>query len=398
MLANIGRLEQHMRGAELDALVATSAENVYYLTGIGSITLEMFPHVGHSSALLTAEDLGKVHAVWFRGDIDQLLNTPGYVSSYFPYGTFYREAPPEVALTNEEIQLKEIAVDSRGEDSAVAALKAAIKSAGVLGHRIGVDETGISAEFYGLLSTQLHGTELIPAGNLLRSIRKVKTEEEIDRLTRSAEVAETGILAAVSAIADGTTEGELVSEFEKAVVAFGARPKFTLIKVGRGGVAGQAAPRDVGIRRGDTVWFDVGLIHNGYWADIARVFSFGEPADRAVEAYGAMLSGEEFALRNTRAGMSGGEIFDSTVTAVREAGVPGYRRHHVGHGIGVEVYDQVLLTPGNRDVVEEGTVVNIETPYYEFGLGAVHVEDPFVVQADGNRLLTKLSRELTVVD
>jgi Xaa-Pro dipeptidase len=43
-------------------------------------------------------------------------------------------------------------------------------------------------------------------------------------------------------------------------------------------------------------------------------------------------------------------------------------------------------------------VINIETPYYEFGLGAIHVEDPFVVRVGGNELLTKLSRELLAVD
>jgi Xaa-Pro aminopeptidase len=110
-----------------------------------------------------------------------------------------------------------------------------------------------------------------------------------------------------------------------------------------------------------------------------------------------MLTGEERALAEAQPGMSGGELFDLTVEAVREAGVPLYRRNHVGHGIGVEAYDRVLIAPGNADRLEEGTVVNIETPYYEFGLGAIHVEDPFVVRKDKNELLTSLSRQFTVI-
>ena len=43
-------------------------------------------------------------------------------------------------------------------------------------------------------------------------------------------------------------------------------------------------------------------------------------------------------------------------------------------------------------------VINIETPYYEFGFGAVHVEDPFVVREGGNELLTELSRDLHIVE
>ena len=66
----------------------------------------------------------------------------------------------------------------------------------------------------------------------------------------------------------GVTERELVREFDRTVAGAGARPKFTLIKIGRSGVAGQARPSDVELRRGDAIWFDVGLIYQGYWSDI----------------------------------------------------------------------------------------------------------------------------------
>jgi Xaa-Pro aminopeptidase len=44
-------------------------------------------------------------------------------------------------------------------------------------------------------------------------------------------------------------------------------------------------------------------------------------------------------------------------------------------------------------------VINIETPYYEFGVGAVHVENPFVVSDHGpNVLLTSGSpRQLVIL-
>jgi len=86
------------------------------------------------------------------------------------------------------------------------------------------------------------------------------------------------------------------------------------------------------------------------------------------------------------------------MAATRAAGLPHYERHHVGHGIGTELYEDVLISPGVQDVLEEGTVVNTETPYYEFGLGALHVEDPFILKAAGNELLTSLGRELLIVE
>src|SRR5690606_13134900 len=131
--------------------------------------------------------------------------------------------------------------------------------------------------------------------------------------------------------------------------------------------------------------------------DLARNFSLGETSQRAQTLYAAMLAGEQAAIEQTRPGMTGGQLFDLTLAATQAAGAPHYRRHHLGHGIGAEVYEQALVAPGNNEIIEEGAVVNIETPYYEFGLGALHVEDPYVVRADGNELLTTLSRELIVL-
>jgi len=42
-------------------------------------------------------------------------------------------------------------------------------------------------------------------------------------------------------------------------------------------------------------------------------------------------------------------------------------------------------------------VVNVETPYYEMGLGGIQLEDTIMVTADGYRSLTKSPRELLVV-
>ena len=142
---------------------------------------------------------------------------------------------------------------------------------------------------------------------------------------------------------------------------------------------------------------DVGCQYEGYWSDMARVLSMGEPTDLLARRHAAVLAGQQLAIRECRAGMTGREVFDLTVEAVREAGIPHYRRQNVGHGIGLEIYDHVLLAPGSDEPIEEGTVVNIETPYHEFGFGAVQVEDPFVVCPEGNRMLTTLRGELAVL-
>ena len=206
------------------------------------------------------------------------------------------------------------------------------------------------------------------------------------------------MLAASGIAREGITEYEVAREFERSIVSQGARPQFTLIRFGRNAVAGQRQPDRTPLRKGDTIWFDTGALYQGYWSDIARIFSLGEPSQRAQKIYAAMLAGENVGIAKTQVGMTGSELFDITMQASKAAGHPEYRRHHVGHGIGSEVYEAPLLNPTSHDIIEEGDVINIETPYYEFGLGALHVEDPYVVKANGDhQLLTTLGRELHIL-
>lgn len=397
MLANLDRLGQRMDELGLDGLIATTFENVHYLTGIASQPLLTHPHSGKCCAVVTRDRLAHPHFVCSGCEVDQFLDANVALDGVVRYGQFFREAPDGVPLTDREQALRKITDEPHPADVLTAVVQT-LRQAGLANGRIAVDENGVKFGFFDELRDALPTVDLRTGADVLRWTRKVKTAGEIPRIAASAAVIEQAIQAAIAIAKPGVTERELVREFERVVAGAGGRPKFTLIKFGRGAIAGQTRPAEVTLRRGDSIWFDVGCVYDGYWSDLARVYSLGEPSRKLSRYYSAMLSGCDRALALARPGMTGKELFDITVEGVREAGVPHYRRHHVGHGIGVEVYEPVLITPNNDDRIEEGTVVNIETPYYEYGFGAVHVEDPFVVGADGNQLLTTLDRNLVVFD
>ncbi|MEV2275925.1 Xaa-Pro peptidase family protein [Nocardiopsis sp. NPDC049922] len=397
-LAHTERLARRMDEQGVDVLVATTLENVHYLTGVASVTLEIFPHTGACFAVVTRDRLTRPHLITSRCDLDQALDAAVDLDGATGYGRFHRERADADGLDDRQRRLRELWGDGTAPATPADALVAVLRRAGLDTARVMVDEDAARADLLPTLRETLPGADVRPGGSaLLRWVRKVKTEEELRRLRAVAAVAERGIRAVADIARPGVTERALVREFERTVAGEGGRPRFTHVKVGANAVMGQTRPTDTPLRSGDAVWFDVGCVHEGYWADIARVVSVGEPSAKLRHHYAAMLAGEERAIAEAAPGMTGKELFDITVEAVRAAGVGHYRRNHVGHGIGVEVYDRVLIAPDNDDVIEEGTVVNIETPYYEFGFGAVQVEDPFVVRAAGNELLTTLDRDLAVV-
>jgi Xaa-Pro aminopeptidase len=121
--------------------------------------------------------------------------------------------------------------------------------------------------------------------------------------------------------------------------------------------------------------------------------------------YEALTKGIEAMLEVIRPGLPVNDLFRLGVETVRSAGIPHYRRHHVGHGIGLDMYEAPLLvgTEGSSDVhangrtdtvLRAGMVINIELPYYELGLGGLQIEETLVVRPEGPKLLTQANREL----
>ncbi|MNP17824.1 Xaa-Pro dipeptidase [compost metagenome] len=188
---------------------------------------------------------------------------------------------------------------------------------------------------------------------------------------------------------EGISEYEISNIFSCSIAEQGAIASLPMIKIGRHAVGGQRRPSpNVLLAPGDLLWFDCDIVCKGYWADIARVFAY-KTMKPEYGKYDALHKGQQVAIQEIKPGMTGKDVFHLTMDAVHEAGFSNYRRHHVGHGIGLEPYEFPILAPNNEDVIEEGMVLSIETPYYEFGLGALHVEDPVVISMNNNKVLTK---------
>lgn len=397
-LIHIERTRAAMAEARLDGLVAAGQENILYTTGILNVNMFVLARMVQCYAVLTAEDPRRPSVVMGVGDADQYLSAFPEVGPLFVYGTFYREVPEPGGLTARERRLKTLTVDAPWHPSPAAALEEALRRAGLTSGRVGVDEDGVSAAVQTAVAAALPEVTLLPAAGIFRTIRMVKTPAEVERLRRAQAAAEAGIKAVAAAAAPGLSEREMVRIYTSTVALQGARPTIALIKVGRSAALGQLPPEETPLARGDHVWFDVGALADGYHADLARILSLGEPSAKLRRYYDAALAGEDHAFRITRPGLRADRLFQEIVEAVRAAGIPHYRRHHVGHGIGAEIYDPPVLNAATATPIEAGMVINVETPYYELGWGAVHVEDPYLVGASGtNEWLTTLSRDLLVV-
>jgi Xaa-Pro aminopeptidase len=394
MLMNAPRATAILNRERLDGLIATTFENVGYLTEFFDPNFWMFRGIQEYAVLET----GQATAGWLvlpRFDLDLVVFGQPRVERIVSFGTFFYGRAEARELNSFEQQLAALAA----EVSPAAALDAiADVIAQTNLRRIGLDEGGIFPHVLDGLRVRFPDREFVPASHVFSEIRAVKTADEIARLARAVEITEEAIYACLKGARAGITEREMAQEFEMALLRQGARPWFSptpsIVGFGRWSV-GVNRPADVhSLVPGDHIRFDVGCMFQGYYSDIARTFCFGAPSEKLARVYRSIRAGQDVALDAIEVGVRASEIFERAMARARAEGLPDFQRQHVGHGIGLEVNEQPIINAKTPRPLEAGMVLDLELAYYEPGFGGVHVEDTLVVTEDGHRKLTQMSREL----
>jgi Xaa-Pro aminopeptidase len=401
-LLNLERALAVMAVRDLDGLVAATPENVTYLTGYDSWTIYTFSELRAFGILARSGERALVAPV---DSMDYVAERALADCRLYAYGTFHLERRPGAALSGAEARLVELREEAVQAPTATGALERALDDLGLAGGRVGLDEAGLAGARWTELCGLLGRGEGCAAGGSLRSIRSIKTEVEVERLRHAARVTTASIVDALGSARAGTLETEIEREIRLAMVLGGLTPNHCETSAGTRAGACFPPSDQAALRPGDVIRSDCGGRYRAYWADTGRTGVLGEPPPRLERYHRAVRAGIQAMLAAIRPGLPVTELADLGVATVRANGIPHYRRHHVGHGIGLEMYEAPLLvgSDGSRDVhgggdpvsvLGEGMVINVELPYYELGLGGVQIEETVVVRAGGAEVLNDAPRGL----
>jgi Xaa-Pro aminopeptidase len=395
MLLNQPRLQALCADSSIDALVATAPENVTYSTGYWALS-QWIRRGPQSFAVLPARDLAATCVLAPTSLLDQLADQDDvWVHNVRRFGFFHMDQA-DVELTpldRELVRLNSLADMKDG----MAALVVTIREMGLERSNVGIDELGLMPGQWEYLAHELPNCKISPASELFRCIRAVKTPTEIERLRRVAVIAERSVAAALAIAEEGVTELELARAFHTRTVQDDGFPVLGCIGFGTRSAMPNVHPTETPLRRGDVIRFDVGGRYKHYRADIARIATLGEPDPRVKAYHRALHNGVNAAFEVIRPGIAVAEVFKTAVEAVQRSGIPHYSRSHVGHGIGLDGYDVPNLAPSSKQIIEEGMVLCVETPYYELGWCGLQVENTIVVRAYGPELLHRTDGSLQVL-
>ena len=380
------RLDAALQASGADALVVTSAADVEYLTGFRSFSCSVYP-----------ADIAAVYSKAGTALVIPTIDAPalaagdGAADHVVCHGRFF----VNLAERADEHARRAARLAAEPAESAADALASVLEALGLRGARIGMDDGARPGT--ATITARLSRFRLAPAVGAVARARAVKGPYEIDCLAQALRIAEEAIHAVLGELRAGTTEREAVALYERAVATRAATPYATIIAFGAHAALPAAPTSERALRPGELVRFDVGSIFKGYHGEVARMAILGEPESRALRAYDAVEAGVQAALETIRPGVDGGKVFEAAVAAVRDGGLPEFRRHHVGHGIGLEPVEAPWLRPGG-ETLEAGMVLRAETPYYELGAFGVTVKETVLVTRGGATVVNRSNRGLVVLD
>ncbi len=402
------RAERLMQQAGIDALLLFQPEAFRYAIGAPAGVATMWGRAGPAIALVPADRGSRIAAVASDHAAGQI-----------------RKAAPEVDLATHRIWIDMVDLsalaDRADADPAVvdaayrdqgrsgprpetfdrsacfSLLRDMLSARGLAQGRIGVDLEFMPAADFLALQRVLPEAVFSDGSEVLRRLRAVKSAREIECLRRAAAAAEGGLSRMAEAVASGVSLGDLSAAWKAGAQATAAAGGFALsghwdfISVGP-----DLSDMKAVVSPGALIKADVGTLVDGYSSDGARTFCLGPPAPLAQRIFAALEKAFAAGLDQLKPGNSFGAVHAAMLASMRKDGFHEYFRGHFGHSVGgsVGIEEWPFFSDGNAELIEPGMVVALEAPFYAQGLGALMIEDQFLVTPDGVEPMNSLPRGL----
>ncbi len=345
-----------MAARGIDVMVVGSAENLFYLTGFGSLawgrTVLVLPLEGEAAWVMRLTELSNVRAL-------------------------------------RAVLWPTRAVGVADTESFGAVLAGVIAELAGDGARIGVEAAGAPASLRGFLA--IAGENIVDASGLVEKLRRVKSPAEIALLRRAGRIVARATDDAFAALREGMLDSELAAVLTAALIRHGSDRVAQMPNVAAGPRTARAHITwgRLPVARGELITVEPAACVENYHAPIYKIMSVGAPAPEAARMFDACRRAFDAGWAAVRPGMPsrvaaafyedslrGSGYGDLMVTrpaySIGIAFPPGWGEDNVG---GIRADDDQLL--------EAGMCFHICPCLYKDGLGCVAASMPAVLTEDG---------------
>ena len=249
-------------------------------------------------------------------------------------------------------------------------------------------------QLYDILNDSRPSLELIPVEGMVETLRAVKEPEEIEFITRAAEITDKAFEQVSDTLKAGMTQREVAWMLESRMRELGSHGMaFAVIFAsGLNAAMPHAKPSQRTIQPGEPIVIDMGARFEGYCSDLTRTICLGTQDDTFRQIYATVLKAQSAAIDGIKEGMSAHDADALARMVIEEAGYGKAFGHALGHGVGLAEHEDPRLGPNSEDILKANMVFSIEPGIYLTGWGGVRIEDLAVMDDGKPRLLSNAKK------
>jgi Xaa-Pro dipeptidase len=373
--ARVATTRREMDAAGLAALVVTSPENIYYVTGLN--------HQGHFAftALVLPTDgplllvARAMEAPTISTQVPQCVHVP-----------FADDQDPATVLTD------------------------AVRSVVDSGAEVGVEQTSMNlpVSVWEPMQATLASLLLVDASELVPRLRQVKSPAEIEHMRRAAAASSRAMDAGLAAVKEGVAQSEVVAAVYAEMTSrpdceYPAMPP--LIRSRHALLQEHATWSNDTIEADGALFFELSASVARYHAPLTRMVYVGDPPAGTDVAASIATAGLEAVRDALKPGAEADDVYAAWQAVVDEGlGHGNYRRHHCGYVIGIGFPPSwtggagvVGLRRGSDLEIREGMTFHVLSWILDQEPADYVLSDTMLVTADGGEILTTTRRDPLVV-
>lgn len=281
--------------------------------------------------------------------------------------------------------------------SAWAAARAA--ACGVVADELALESSIPLAEYRALEEAFGAQGRFLETKGLVLGLRAVKDAAEVARLKAAQAVTDAAFAHITGFMRAGMTERDVQLELDWFMLKNGADELAfpSIVACGENGASPHALVSSKVLEPGQCVVMDFGARRDGYCSDMTRTVFLGEPQGRMLEAWQALRRANEAVEAMLRPGVTGKEAHELALSLLEEGDFGGLMGHGLGHGVGIQIHEEPVLSPRNGQPLVAGNVVTVEPGIYVPGAFGMRLEDFGVITEDGFEVFTASTHEPVVI-
>jgi len=380
----LARVREQLDKSDLGAMLLFETSNIRYLTSI---------HIGY-----WAFNKGERYALITRNGDPRIFDFGSAAKAHrlqHPY------MDPSHSIAGNTGLQGAIAPTTGLQKNAAEEIASILREEGVGDMPVGVD----MAEASVYLALRDAKVKVADGQQVMMLAREIKSEEEIMLLTQACAMVDGVYQDIYEALKPGVRESDIVALAHKRLFEMGSE----FVEAVNSIAGERCSPHphvfsDRLIRPGDTAYFDIIHVFNGYRTCYYRTFVVGRATTAQRDAYKQAREWMDASIRLVRPGASTADIARAWPKA-EEFGFSSEMEAfglQFGHGVGVGLHERPVISRLNslEDPVEikESMLFALETyaPAAD-GRSAARIEEEIVVTADGPKIITLFPAEELMV-